>query len=982
MPSAAVCVSIFYELGQLLRRRVWQPLRRMMEIFHVLPLTAAILVFLLLAYNGQLREIYISYLESLNDPEPGQVASAVADSAATAAGFAAALAGFALISAILCEAHYWLSTMRINVVYSSLSNPESGSMLRRVQRWAAIGLALVPWLGVAAGLFRAKDYLAEIYPQLQTAGIDPGQIKSMQELLPKAGIPSITLTTIFFALVVGFVVDRYRRHAVVQSVVIGATPFAAISLFLLLTDLHPEKLDGFQKAGAGLAVVLASAAYYVAYYRLHTMRRGFIYAHPLNPDTGINRQRRRRIALFACAAFPWLVIALYFAIPPCCLEAVADQTATWSPFPTFQSLPVAGRWAIFPVAMTWVTATGLIVATLLDSFRERRALQRMIIVSIAVLMIGASTASWLTVDAIVQLYRLLGPLGSMSVELLFVLSMFTLLAVLSQQSGFPALTLVLLAIVVSALFPISINVIATALMIVCATLAVMALLSRLWAVAIVAALVVVPGIITWMERSRSDVVSQNSGPVGPALNESFRDWLRLRPDAAAYTGRSSYPVFIIAVEGGGIYASAAASLFLAGLEDSNPGFSQHVFAISGVSGGAIGAAVFQALDHAMFGPAVLNSGRAADVGALPVPAGAPSPSNECGRRDRWSAPPATRHPLSPIVSKIMQDDHFSPVVGAIFPDLLGASALGRPQALAGSFRNSVNSKDSDAARELGNCFVDHWSASSQAPALVLNATWAETGFRVAFSPFLLHGDDDSLYSFWDKNMPDTKKVTLIDAAVVSARFPGILPPFSVTMKANDRELRWNFVDGGYSDSTGSGTALALYRALKTAADAGRAEIKILLLTGSNPQPDLTPSRVSISGTEFRDTLAPIAAVMKVREGLGNQAVARVCEEFHLNRDCRRQSNDPKSPLKIVGINDELYGLPLGWKLSHTTFEVVRQMLGDPRRCEPEDVSEKVSDEASAPEEDYPPLSKQTFRSNSCVLKFIAELLSGEQPDRQ
>src|SRR5882762_9069868 len=106
MPNAAVCVSIFYELGQLLRRRVWQPLRRMMEIFHVLPLTAAILVFLLLAYDGQLREIYIYYLESLNDPEPGQVASTVVDSAATAAGFAAALAGFALISAILCEAHY------------------------------------------------------------------------------------------------------------------------------------------------------------------------------------------------------------------------------------------------------------------------------------------------------------------------------------------------------------------------------------------------------------------------------------------------------------------------------------------------------------------------------------------------------------------------------------------------------------------------------------------------------------------------------------------------------------------------------------------------------------------------------------------------------------------------------------------------------------------------------------------------------------
>ena len=71
-------------------------------------------------------------------------------------------------------------------------------------------------------------------------------------------------------------------------------------------------MGGFQKAGAGLAVVLASAAYYVAYYRLYTMRRGFIYAHPLNPDTGINRQRRRRVALFACAAFPWLAIRSLF----------------------------------------------------------------------------------------------------------------------------------------------------------------------------------------------------------------------------------------------------------------------------------------------------------------------------------------------------------------------------------------------------------------------------------------------------------------------------------------------------------------------------------------------------------------------------------------------------------------------------------------------------------------------------------------------
>src|SRR5260370_19692274 len=137
MPITSSFVPASYEVGQALRRGVWHPLRRMMEIFHILPLTAAILVFGLLATQAQLREIYLSYLEGLKDAGPGQTAANVEI-------FLAAAAGLALISAALYEAHYWLSTMRINVVYSSLSDPESGSVLRGLQRIAAIGLALVP----------------------------------------------------------------------------------------------------------------------------------------------------------------------------------------------------------------------------------------------------------------------------------------------------------------------------------------------------------------------------------------------------------------------------------------------------------------------------------------------------------------------------------------------------------------------------------------------------------------------------------------------------------------------------------------------------------------------------------------------------------------------------------------------------------------------------------------------------------------------
>ena len=62
--------SKWEELGPFLRRAFWQPLHRMMAIFHILPLTAALIVFFTFATNGQLREIYLSYLEESERRRP------------------------------------------------------------------------------------------------------------------------------------------------------------------------------------------------------------------------------------------------------------------------------------------------------------------------------------------------------------------------------------------------------------------------------------------------------------------------------------------------------------------------------------------------------------------------------------------------------------------------------------------------------------------------------------------------------------------------------------------------------------------------------------------------------------------------------------------------------------------------------------------------------------------------------------------------
>jgi hypothetical protein len=1017
LSSQAILAEKVRELGPHLRRGFWQPLHRAIEIFHVLPLMAALIVFFLLATDGQLREIYVSYLEDLKpiDPQAAAGTGWVPDFVAVAAGFFLAAAGLALIGAVLYAAHYWLSTMRISVIYAGNANPDTGSRLRGLQRVAAIALALVPWLGVVAGLWGARSYLADRYRLLNGTKIDAAMLDRMQ-FLPVPSAWTIAIAVIVLGLTMAVFLDVYRKSPLLRGAVVVILPPIALSLFLLLTNSVPTEPGGILAVGSIIAAV--TAAFGFVYYQLHEMRPSFAYSHLLYSDTGINLRKRRRQLLFLWALVPWLVIALYFAIAPTpVMGPQAGAPAAWS-FSLFdaplQHLPTAGGWAMIPVAMSWTITIGLIVAMLLDRFQESAVLRWSIVIAVVVLMIAVLLTSFLDVDTLVLVYRWIGPLGSMALELLFLISTFALLAVLSQKSGFPALALFILAIIISVIFPIPLWITLTALTVMCVIFAVMAFLSHLWAVAIVATLLVVPGAITFVQSLRVVAVELNpdptqakgvatADPTQTKLVDRFECWLDQKGMPRAATAgcpgfapavapaggdpiaAGKYPVFIVAIEGGGIYAASAGSLVLARLQDAIPNFSEHVFAISGVSGGSIGATIFQALDRPV---------------SKEVPVVAP---DSC--RPRKGAASASPPTLTHKVSCIMQDDHFSPVVAAIFPEILGAPS-GRADVLAASFEHSVRVEDGAAAKALQGPFADHWPKDGRAPALLLNATWAETGFRAAFAPFRLHDIDESLYSFADPDMPAEicKDVapaghcaSLMDAAVVSARFPGILPPYSLLIQQSPTDLRWNFVDGAYSDSSGAASALAVYDAIKDIAGLRNVDLRLILVTSSIPQPDVH----KIDGTAFRDTLAPVDAILKVREGVGNESVARVCDYFygkHKNSQNAIKGPKPKSEvdkscidhagelgalLKIVEIEDQTYGLPLGWKLSHSTFAVVSWMLGrvgpyDPAHCDVVKVANDTSSESSTPSDTGEQLNERSVERNSCVLSSIAELLGSHQ----
>jgi hypothetical protein len=992
-----------------LRRQFWLPLRRLLKMFHVLPIAAAAAVFFLLAFDGQLTEIYITYLEGIASPEI----------AVTVFRFVAAALGFALISAVLYEAHYRLSGPRINVIFSMNSEVGTGSRLRHVQDVSAILIALSPWLGLAAGLLTTNASLTGVFNKIRDAKAD---LSAFQHV-PIPSEWAIAAALLVLAIVMAWLAAAHLKSRALQRAVMLLNPLAGVLVLWLLVGMPELSLTAIRIAAA-LTTLVAVLIYYVVYYRIQLMRAYIFRAQALRDDNNFSLRQWQRIILFCWALLPWVAaLALYFALP-----SVMALKASWLPSPrapaASQPLPSL---AMVPVAVCWVSAIGLVVAALLHNVRDRVAVKFWLYGIVCVLGAGGLLVFWLvTAEQIVILYRLAGPLCALALALLFVISIFVLLAVLSQRSNFPALTLSIVVLVASATLPLPAGWSAFLISALCLALAVVAVLSRLFPAAVLALLLIAIVVINYFKSEESPLGLYGKSQ-GADLTGQFNDWLSSRgiplangkpssspPDSCfapkTANGRSAqYPVYIVAVEGGGIYAASAGSMFLARLQDENPCFSDHVFAISAVSGGAIGSTIFQTLESTRLNALLMTGASPATLAhdantPLQQTASSVNTSQPC--QPPAGNTPRTDFSLEGQVCRIIQGDHFSPLVGSIFPELLGFVSKGRAKELAASFQRSVRAESEPAALALGAHYTDHWKSSSKAPALVLNATWVETGFRAVFAPFPLHAIDDSLYSFLDQNMPMNADESLIDAAVVSARFPFVLPPYSTEIKltagqhpqqggvvAGGTSERWNFVDGGYSDSSGAATALAMYKALQNAAQSRHVALRVILLTSSDPK--LEPSQ--INGTTFADIMGPMDAILSVRNGLANEAVARACDgvmstslsntgNAAAQSNCEDQANKTDSALQIVGIEDQTYGLSLGWKISQTTFSVVSWMLGQPNPADsafcngPKDTSAATSepDTTSPPEASSQNgqviVNEEVVRRNSCVLLSVQQAL--------
>jgi predicted acylesterase/phospholipase RssA len=367
----------------------------------------------------------------------------------------------------------------------------------------------------------------------------------------------------------------------------------------------------------------------------------------------------------------------------------------------------------------------------------------------------------------------------------------------------------------------------------------------------------------------------------PLPSEHFLMWLQARADAIDAIGADeSYPVFFVAAQGGGIRAAYWTSTLLAALEERYPGFTEHVYAISGVSGGSVGAAVFAAM-----------------IRELPA------------RRDRGCAPlvEAGVHGLRPCLAYVFKWDMLGPPIGALlFNDIpFGWQQRRRARDLEQSLEYAwVASVES---RTFEEPLQNLWRGDAyRIPSLILNSTSAQDGHRIVVSNLRAQGE---LTVEKDVEAQLGHPVRLSTAAFASARFPIISPEATFTVTDGPRTRLVRLVDGGYFNNAGTTSIASLLRVVLPklrAAKAGRRVKPIVLVLASDAvEVESKPGFLQGSLAEaIGEPVAVLAQTGSAHEATYLREIAELIgrEEsiFHMR---------PKAGSK---------GVALGWLLSDAT----------------------------------------------------------------
>jgi len=393
------------------------------------------------------------------------------------------------------------------------------------------------------------------------------------------------------------------------------------------------------------------------------------------------------------------------------------------------------------------------------------------------------------------------------------------------------------------------------------------------------------------------------------VEAALREWLKHQTQHPAARARTEYPLFIVAAEGGGIRAAYWTASVLTAIQDNNPCFADQLFALSGVSGGSLGSAVFTAL--------LADQHRN-------------QPAARCDRE-----PVA---PLSTKAKHILSEDFLAPVVAAtLYPDLLqrvlpiAIPRFDRARAFETAWerawhKHAGSQRFAEAFDRLWQNHGDRWL-----PSLLLNATWVETGKRLIASNLRvlpLPAESEQLPEFADvedaHRFYGQRALPLSAAVHLSARFTYISPAGALVK--ND-QIHGRAVDGGYFENSGATTALEILKVLGQLTEPGTSwdKVKPYVILISNEPVDLRYADVQLDSAPGskqikpfpggNEVLSPLLTMLHTRTARGQYA--RVTTRWHVGEN---------NFLHFGLCRDGDVKIPLGWVLSGVVRAAMDQQL--------------------------------------------------------
>jgi patatin-like phospholipase len=380
----------------------------------------------------------------------------------------------------------------------------------------------------------------------------------------------------------------------------------------------------------------------------------------------------------------------------------------------------------------------------------------------------------------------------------------------------------------------------------------------------------------------------------PTVGGAFEHWLKGLPATPA---GAPVPVFIVATEGGGIRAAYWTATVLTELDDNTPGFRDHLFAISGVSGGSVGTAMYAALV-----------------------------SKQLEERQR--------KPLRPVAARMLARDSLAPTLAAMMEQDLIQRFVPAPilpdrgRALAGAWERAwrMRNHDVDQTNEDDDRMAQGMlrmmnAPGKRIPSIFLNAATVETGSRVIASN--LHVTPAEFADSIDMFDLTANDVPLSAAALNSARFTYVSPAGTIrrgkggrvegsTLECPAGARCEHLVDGGYIDNSGATTAIEIANAVRRQAEKIGVPVGVHLIVIQ-----YGPEETKVDSTCFmNEVLSPVRGLMNARTGHATLAVARLRGMAHIDPITIRLVQYRNTPR-----------MPLGWLLSDQSRSAIDAQMG-------------------------------------------------------